>query len=725
MRKTIIVSNRLPVKITEKGGEFTLQPSEGGLATGLGSIYREGNNIWLGWPGLEISEPKQQEKITKQLRQMNLVPVFLTQDEINNYYEGFSNETLWPVFHYMAVYARYEQSYWDAYYQVNKKFRDSVMQVVEQGDTIWIHDYHLLLLPGMLRAEMPEISIGFFNHIPFPSYELFRLIPWRAELIEGMLGADLLGFHTFDDTRHFLNAASRILPVNTSSNVVSYNDRAVVVETFPMGIDFDKYSSLAKDPAVKLHLQNLRENFQQEKIVLSIDRLDYSKGILQRLQAFEMLLQMYPEYVDKVVLYMIVVPSRDTVPQYKELRDEIDKQVGNINARFRTLGWHPVQYFYRSFPVQVLSALYNFADICLVTPMRDGMNLVTKEYVASRNNNDGVLILSEMAGASKELSDAIIVNPNNIGAITQAIVDALNMPLPEQQRRMKQMRQIVSKFNIHHWVKLFMTRLQEVNGMQQDMLARRVNQETAVMIRQQYRQAKKRIIFLDYDGTLVGFQTNIDMASPDPDLYQLLRELASVPGNDIVMISGRKHETLGEWLGHLPLDLIAEHGAWQKTREGEWYQLPGLNDKWKQEIMPILEQATDRTPGSFIEEKSYSLVWHYRKVESGLGEQRANELMGTLRYYTVEKGLQILPGDKVIEVKNIEINKGKAALSWLNHKKYDFIMALGDDVTDEDIFKVMPPKAITIKVGSQVSAAQYYLRSPHEVRHLLRTLKQL
>lgn len=723
MRKTIIVSNRLPVKITEKDGEFALQASEGGLATGLGSIYREGNNIWLGWPGLEISDPKQQEKITKQLRQMNLMPVFLTQEEINNFYEGFSNETLWPVFHYMSVYARYDQGYWDAYYQVNKKFRDIVMQVAEQGDIIWIHDYQLLLLPGMLRAEMPEISIGFFNHIPFPSYELFRLIPWRAELIEGMLGADLMGFHTFDDTRHFLNAASRILPVNTSANIVSYNDRAVVVETFPMGIDYNKFSVLGQDPEVKHQLQNLRENFQHERMVLSIDRLDYSKGILQRLQAFELLLQLHPKYVGKVVLYMIVVPSRDTVPQYKELRDEIDKLVGNINARFRTLSWHPVQYFYRSFPVEVLSALYNYADICLVTPMRDGMNLVSKEYVASRNNNDGVLILSEMAGASKELIDAIIVNPNNIGAITRAIVDALNMPLPEQQRRMKLMRQVVSKFNINHWVKLFMTRLEEVNQMQQNMLARRVNQETAVMIRQHYRQSKRRIIFLDYDGTLVGFQTNIDMAAPDPDLYQLLRELASVPGNDIVMVSGRKHETLGEWFGHLPLDLIAEHGAWQKTKEGEWYQLPGLTDKWKQEILPMLELATDRTPGSFVEEKSYSLVWHYRKVESGLGELRANELMNTLRYYTQEKGLQVLPGDKVIEVKNIEINKGKAALSWLNHKKYDFIMAMGDDVTDEDIFKALPPKAITIKVGSQVSAAQYYLRSHHEVRHLLRTLK--
>ncbi|CAL1518276.1 bifunctional alpha,alpha-trehalose-phosphate synthase (UDP-forming)/trehalose-phosphatase [Chitinophaga sp. MM2321] len=724
MRKTIIVSNRLPVKITEKDGEFSLQASEGGLATGLGSIYREGNNIWIGWPGQDIGDPKQQEKVMKQLKQMNLMPVYLTQEEINNFYEGFSNETLWPVFHYMAVYAHYEQTYWDAYEQVNRKFRDIILQVAEPGDIIWIHDYQLLLLPGMIRAEMPEISVGFFQHIPFPSYELFRLIPWRTEILEGMLGADLMGFHTFDDTRHFLNAASRLLPVTTTANVVSYNDRAIVVETFPMGIDYNKYASLGSDPEVLEQLQNLKENFQQDRLILSIDRLDYSKGILQRLQAFELLLQMHPEYIGKVVLYMIVVPSRDTVPQYKELRDEIDKQVGNINARFRTLSWHPVQYFYRSFPVEVLSALYNYADICLVTPMRDGMNLVSKEYVASRNNNDGVLILSEMAGASKELIDAIIVNPNNIGAITRAIVDALNMPLEEQERRMKQMRQVVSKFNINHWVKLFMTRLDEVNIMQQNMLARRVNQETAVLIRQQYKQSKRRIIFLDYDGTLVGFQPDIDQAAPDADLYHLLRELAAVPGSDVVMISGRKHETLGEWFGHLPLDLIAEHGAWQKTKEGEWYQLPGLTDKWKEEIIMMMEQCTDRTPGSFIEEKSYSLAWHYRKVESGLGELRANELMNTLRYYTVEKALQVLPGDKVIEVKNIEINKGKAALSWLHHKKYDFIMAMGDDVTDEDIFKALPAKAITIKVGSQVSAARYYLRSHHEVRHLLRTLKK-
>ena len=722
MSKTIIVSNRLPVKIAEKDGEFVLAPSEGGLATGLGSIYRNGNNVWIGWPGLVVPEQKDQDNIRQQLADMNLMPVYLEQEEINNFYEGFSNETLWPVFHYMAVYARYEQTYWDAYYRVNEKFRDLILSVAQPDDVIWIHDYQLLLLPGMIRQALPDVSIGFFLHIPFPSFELFRLIPWRAELLEGMLGADLLGFHTFDDSRHFINAVTRILPINASANVLMVNDRAVIAETFPMGIDYDKYASMVGDMEVQQQLQQLEENFHGIKMILTIDRLDYSKGILQRLQAFELFLQLYPEYAEKVVLYMIVVPSRDNVPQYIALRDEIDKLVGGINARFRTINWHPVHYFYRSFPIETLSALYNFADICLVTPMRDGMNLVSKEYVASRTQNNGVLILSEMAGASKELIDALIVNPNNIGAITRAIEEALIMPLPEQYRRMKQMRQVVAKFNISHWVKLFMDRLQEVKQIQQSMLARRLSLDMQLHVQQAYKKAGRRAIFLDYDGTLVGFNVNIDLASPDQELYQLLRSLTADPANEVIMISGRKHETLSEWLGHLRLDLIAEHGAWQKKQKGKWHKLPGLNDQWKQEIYPILDTYTDRTPGSFIEEKSYSLVWHYRKVEAGLGELRANELMGTLRYYTSDKGLQVLPGDKVIEVKNVEINKGRAALSWLHDNHFDFVMAIGDDHTDEDIFKALPENAITIKVGSQVSAARYYLRNFQEVRQFLTTL---
>lgn len=723
MSKTIIVSNRLPVKLIDNNGEFSFVPSEGGLATGLGSIYKQSGNVWVGWPGMEVNEEETRNRISTELDTKNLKPVFLTQDEINQYYEGFSNEVLWPVFHYMPTYARYQQTYWDCYLSVNKKFADVVTEVAEAGDIIWIHDYQLLLLPGLIRSILPDITIGFFQHIPFPSYELFRLIPWRAELLEGMLGADLIGFHTFDDARHLVQSTRRLMPsVITSSNEINYNNRSVVVESFPMGIDSQKFNQLLTTAAVQEHIETLQKMFGNTKLILSIDRLDYTKGILQRLQAFELFLQENEDYVGRIVLYMIVVPSRDTVPQYRELRDEIDKFVGNINARYRTMEWQPVFYFYRSFPIEELSALFASADICLVTPMRDGMNLVCKEYVASRNNEDGVLILSEMAGASKELVDAVIVNPNNIVSIANAITEAIKMSHEEQTRRMKMMRDVVIKFNIYHWVKLFMNKLSEVKEMQQSMYAKRINSSTRYNIKQQFASAVHRIIFLDYDGTLVDFKANIELAAPDDDLYALLKQLASDTANRVVIVSGRSATFLEKWFGDIDVDVIAEHGAWTKTGDNNWQSIPGLNAAWKKDFYPVLESFTDRTPGAFIEEKDFSLVWHYRKVEESLGELRTGELMNTLRYLAEDKGLQLLPGNKVVEIKNIEINKGKAVTTFLQDSDYDFIMAIGDDHTDEDIFKSIPPEAVTIKVGSQVSAARFYIGNYVEVRTFLKEL---
>ncbi|ETZ22559.1 bifunctional alpha,alpha-trehalose-phosphate synthase (UDP-forming)/trehalose-phosphatase [Pedobacter sp. V48] len=719
--KTIILSNRLPVKITEQNGEYILRSSEGGLATGLGSVYKQGNNVWIGWPGIDVPKERQGE-VKKLLASLNLIPVFLTTDEINLYYEGFSNEILWPVFHYLTTYANFEQDYWDSYKSVNEKFKDAAIEAVNDGDTIWIHDYQLLLLPCLIRREKPLVTIGFFQHIPFPSYEIFRLIPWREELISGMLGADLLGFHTFDDVRHFLSAASRLSTSKLSDNVIIHKDRQVVVEAFPMGIDADKFEELTKHAKVAKHSASFKASQKGLKIILTIDRLDYSKGIIQRLQALELLLQLHPEYKEKIALYMIVVPSRDTVPKYKELRDHIDQLVGNINARFRTIDWVPIHYFYRSFSVEFLSALYSTADICLVTPMRDGMNLVSKEYVASRTNNDGVLVLSEMAGASKELNDALIVNPNNIGDIMRAIVRAIDMPIEEQNARMSSMRHIVKKFNIHLWVKNFMDKLKEVKQLQESLLTKHAVQPVKDQIAVDYKKSKDRYIFLDYDGTLVGFHGDIDKASPDQELYDILNKLSSDPANRVILISGRRYQTLQQWFGHLNLDMIAEHGAWQKQLNEEWKALPLLTDKWKQEVKAVLDTYTDRTPGSFIEEKSYSLVWHYRKVEKGLGELRANEIINHLRLFIADKGLQMMPGNKVIEFKNIEVNKGKAAQNWLYNQNPDFIIALGDDHTDEDIFKALPPEAYTIKVGSNISAARYYLRDFKEVREMLRSL---
>lgn len=719
--KTIIISNRLPVKITEEDGAYKLSPSEGGLATGLGSVYKSGNNIWIGWPGIEIPADRHDE-VREKLAALNLIPVFLTNEEISLYYEGFSNEILWPVFHYLVTYANYEQIYWDYYKIVNRKFKDVVLKHLNLGDTIWVHDYQLLVLPQLIRAEQRQVTIGFFQHIPFPSFEIFRLIPWREELIEGMLGADLLGFHTFDDARHFLSAASRLSSSHLSDNILIYRNRQIVVEAFPMGIDARKFERLTRSEKVAKFTASFKASLRNVKTILSIDRLDYSKGILQRLQAYELLLQLYPEYIGKLALYMIVVPSRDTVPKYKELKDQIDQLVGNINARFRTINWVPVHYFYRSFSVEFLSAIYGTADICLVTPMRDGMNLVSKEYVASRAQQDGVLILSEMAGASKELHDALIVNPNNIGDIMQAIVQAINMPAEEQHARMKNMQNVVTKFDIHLWVKNFMDKLKEVKIMQDSLHTRHAVESVRAQIAADYAKAEDRYIFLDYDGTLVGFKGDINQAAPDEELYSILKRLTDDPANRVVLISGRKYETMQEWFGHLGLDMIAEHGAWQKYKDSEWKPLPLLTDRWKQEVKTVLDTYTDRTPGSFIEEKSYSLVWHYRKVEEGLGELRANEILNHLRMIIADKGLQMMRGNKVIEFKNIEVNKGKAAQNWLYGNDPDFILALGDDDTDEDIFKALSQEAYTIKVGSNISAARYYLKDYNEVRELLKDL---
>ena len=719
--RTIIISNRLPVKIIEENNEYTYIPSEGGLATGLGDVYKGDNSIWIGWPGIEIPLHRQPEVIEK-LAELNLYPVFLTQEEINLFYEGFSNEVLWPVFHYLVTYANYEQSYWDAYQKVNEKFASAALNLVNENDKIWVQDYQLLLLPGLLRTQSPLAIIGFFQHIPFPSYEIFRLIPWRVELLNGLIGADLIGFHTYDDARHFISTATRLLPVNAISNVLVNKERQIVVEAFPMGIDFEKFDELANSETVIKDVKEFEDSHQDLTTILSIDRLDYSKGIFERLMAFELLLQAHPEYIEKISLYMVVVPSRDTVAQYKELKELIDQTVGKINSKYRTVEWNPIYYFYRSFPIETLSTFYATADICLVTPMRDGMNLVSKEYIATRTDETGVLILSEMAGSSKELTEAIIVNPNNLGDIMQAIVDGINMPADEQKKRMKIMRATVKKFNVKHWVNNFMQKLNEVKEYQNSLSTKHAIKNSSSLILSRYEKANDRVFFLDYDGTLVGFAGNIDDAKPDEELYNLLHKLIEDLKNKIVIVSGRQHHTLENWFGHLPVDLIAEHGAWHRTHGDQWHSLPLLTDQWKQDINVILETYTNRTPGSFIEEKSYSLVWHYRKVEEGLGKLRANEITSHLKMLAADKGLQLMPGNKVIEFKNVEVNKGKATLNWLYGKNPDFIMALGDDHTDEDIFKVLPDDAITIKIGSNLSEAKYFLTDHKEVRKLLWSL---
>ncbi|WP_339874461.1 bifunctional alpha,alpha-trehalose-phosphate synthase (UDP-forming)/trehalose-phosphatase [uncultured Algoriphagus sp.] len=722
MSKTIIVSNRLPISLRHRNGRFEFKPSAGGLATGLGSIYKEGENIWIGWPGNTVDDAEQRAEIILELNELKMAPVFLSKEDVEEFYEGFSNETLWPAFHYFTQYMVYNPEHWEAYVRVNQKFCDAILKKAGPDDTIWIHDYQLMLLPQMLREVLPNATIAFFQHIPFPSYEIIRMIPWRKELLTGVCGADLIGFHTYDDMRHFLSAVGRITGLSNESGYIQAENRIINVDSFPMGIDYDKFAKQAKSKRTLRFVEEFGKQVEDQKLLLTIDRLDYSKGIPQRIQAFNQLLEQHKELHGKVSMIMIVVPSRDKVQSYKELKEEIDLLVGRINSEYSTLNWVPVHYFYRSFPFEELSAFYNMSDIALVTPLRDGMNLVCKEFVASKTDQTGVLILSEMAGASKELQDAILVNPNDRQGVVDAIYNALSMPETEQVTRMKSMQESLKKYDVFQWVKVFMDRLEHVKQKQEELTSKDVDAKVMNEIQASFKNAKNAVLFLDYDGTLTGFHSDPQKANPDAELRAIVKDLSALA--QVVIISGRDKDTLGEWFEGQNIDMIAEHGVWVKKKEdqGNWELYAEVEDSWKDDIRKVMEYYVLRTPGAFIEEKHHSLVWHYRKVESGLGDLRMRELFSHLKYMARGYNLQVLEGNMVLEIKRPDINKGRAATAMMKGMEYDFILAIGDDWTDEDTFKAMPKNAYSIRVGYAYTQANYNIKSFRQVRQLLQKL---
>jgi trehalose 6-phosphate synthase/phosphatase len=726
MPKTIIVSNRLPITIGKAEGKLHFTPSAGGLATGLGSMYKQGNNLWLGWTGHHDHPEEERDTIREALLSDRMAPVFLSKEEVKDYYEGFSNRTIWPLFHYFTEYAIYDPKLWEAYCRVNQKFCDAIMAYAEPTDTFWIHDYQLLLLPQLLRQRLPEATIGFFQHIPFPSYEIFRQLPWREALLEGLLGSDLIGFHTYDDMRHFLSSVNRISGYGSTMGKIKYKNRMVGVDSFPMGIDYDKYEQAAASEETAEKVARYSESLGNQRLVLSIDRLDYTKGIKQRLNAFDMFLERYPQYMGKVSLILLVVPSRDKVDQYQQLKAELDGMVGRLNGKYSRIDWTPIHYFYRSFSFHALSALYAKCDVALITPLRDGMNLVCKEFVASKTDQRGVLILSEMAGSARELSEAILVNPNDVDEIVLALKTALEMPEEEQRQHIAEMQVKLRRYNIHRWVEVFMEQLEQMKAQQEKLNAKLLAGALAQKVLQHYRKAKHRLLFFDYDGTLQPFAKRPEMAKPDRALLGLLEAICRDPRNTVVIISGRDRATLQQWLGHLPVDMIAEHGVWSRKHGEPWKAVENLELGWKDQIRPIMELYVDRTPGSFIEEKDYSLVWHYRKADPDFGAMRARELLSNLNYLISNMDLHTMEGSKVIEIKNREVNKGRAARKWLQQAPLaDFIFAIGDDVTDEDTFHAMPPQAYTVKVGLTPSEAGLNVKSTDEVRMLLRDMAQV
>ncbi len=723
--RLILVSNRLPTKIVKGDGGIIVKPSTGGLATGLSAVYRRIPSIWIGWPGIPLEEVSwsDRRRIEETLASRNLYPVFLTKQDIEDYYYGFCNKIIWPLFHYFPEKVRYEPKYWDAYVRVNKIFAEAILQVYRPGDTIWVHDYHLMLLPEMLRRELgDDTPIGYFLHIPFPSSEIFRLLPWRREILSGVLGADLIGFHTYDYVRHFLSSVRRLLGFEHILGKIHVNGRVVKVDVFPMGIDYEGLLKILNTPGVERRCRNIRKTFKDLRIIFSIDRLDYTKGIIQRLKAYKLFLERYPEYRGKIILVLIVSPSRTGIEEYVELKKQIDELVGEINGKYATLEWCPIAYIYRYIPVEELLAFYRVAEVALITPLRDGMNLVSKEYIASKTDGDGVLILSEGAGASSELVEALVVNPNNREEVVNAIKMALEMPENEKAKRIRSMQLRIKRYNVFRWADDFLESLSEIKKEQRKLKAKILTKDAKEALISDYIKSRNRLILLDYDGTLTPLVERPDLAKPDNEVTEILRKLSETPGNEVVIVSGRDRKTLDEWFGNLDLGLIAEHGAWIKEKGSSWKIIEHIKSDWKKEIKRILELYVDRTPGSFIEEKEYSIAWHYRKASIELGEIRAKELKEILMNLVATYNLEVIEGDKVIEVRNAGISKGRAILNWLGKKKWDFILAIGDDWTDEEMFASLPKSAYTIRVGIVPSRAKFNISSPYDVRRLLKDL---
>lgn len=725
MSKLIIVSNRLPVTVERQGENFEYHKSLGGLATGLKSYHEKADSLWIGWPGINSNQldENDKEEIRKKLeKEHGCLPVFLSEEEKEDYYEGFCNNTIWPLFHYFANKVEFNPYTWEAYKHVNKKFFLMVDEVMEENDQVWVHDYHFMLLPGLIRKRYPKAQIGFFLHIPFPSNELFRLMIWRKDILEGVLGSDLVGFHTYDYVRHFLSSTRRLLGLDSHLNTLHYGERNIKVDAFPMGIDCEKFNREYTDSEYLEEMEVIQDSKKDMKLILSVDRLDYSKGIPNRLKAFDAFLELHPEYVEKVKFILIVAPSREKVHSYEKLKRDIEEMVGSINGKHSTLNWVPVWFYYKPFSQKSLIAYYRNSDVLLVTPLRDGMNLVAKEYAASRGDNEGMIVISETAGAANELGEVIRVNPRDISAIASGIKRALEMPQEEKHSINEIIQQRLRRYSVEVWASDFLTNLKSYENtlvLEEEVI--NLGQHSRKLI-EEYQKADKHLILLDYDGTLVGFTSIPNQAKPDQALRKLLTEIGENNQNTLTIVSGRDRQTLEKWLGDLPLNLVASHGLWVKKRGEDWEMTVVLEDRWKPVVHEVLQLYSDRMPGSFIEEKDYSIALHYRKCDPDLVAGKLGEIKEALLTMVQAMSLGILEGNKVLEVKDVRVNKGLAVSHLMHENAYDFILAAGDDITDEDLFAALPSHAYSVKVGFNSSRATYYVNDWKAMRSLLQEL---
>jgi trehalose 6-phosphate synthase/phosphatase len=732
--RLVIAAYRLPFKFEKQNKGFNAVQNSGGLVSAMLALSENSKKnktslteSKIAWAGLADNLPPDVSPSELTSKSFDIIPVTIAPQINDLFYGGFCNDLIWPLFHYFSEFSVFRADYYSAYVEANTLFCETLVKHIKSGDFVWIHDYQLLLLSEMIRNRLPDVTIGFFLHIPFPSFEIFRLLPrtWRESIIKGMLGADLIGFHTHDYAQHFIKTVKRTTGYECRQNLIYTPNKVVKADAFPIGIDYNKFHEACFKKKVLLEKQKISQNLQNQKLIFSVDRLDYSKGLLSKLKGYETFLEKYPKWHAKVVFNMVVVPSRDSIEQYKQMKTDIESMVGRINGKYSSLAWRPVIYQYKSLNFNELVALYDLSDVGLITPMRDGMNLVAKEFVACQTKRNGVLILSEMAGAAAEMNEALIINPADHIEMAEAILTALEMKPRDKEMRMERMQARISTYNVFTWAEDFFSQTSDIKEHQKILEVKYLTASIQSRIVSDYRKATRRALFLDYDGTLVSLTKYPEQATIDKQTLKIIKDLAGDIKNEIVIISGRGKDFLEKQFKGVHVTLVAEHGYFIRKPGRKWIAAYEPDERWKESVRPILTEYVNRCYGTFIEEKTGSIAWHYRNADSDFALLRLNELKDQLadiiRYKT---DFEILEGNKILEIKSGKYDKGQAAGSIIQNENFDFIMAAGDDITDEDVFRALPETAYTIRIGLKPSFAGYNIKEFPILLKLLKTLAE-
>jgi trehalose 6-phosphate synthase/phosphatase len=710
-RPVVVVSNRLPFTFHRGSRGIERRPSTGGLVSALEPVVSRRGGTWVGWPGLEI---KARERVSTRAKNYKVEPVLLSDSEVTRYYHGLSNRTLWPLCHSLPALARFERKDWQSYEKINERFARVTAENARKGELIWVHDYHLMLVPEYLRQFAPRQRLAFFLHIPFPPHDIFRLCPWDRQLLRGLLACDLIGFHVQSYASNFFDCVERLLGarVDRKAMVVELGDRISQVGVFPIGIDFDLFDRKARE------VHDVQDQ-GGERFVLGVDRLDYTKGIPERIRAFERLLELHPRYREEVVLLQLAVPSRSQVAEYRGLKRSIDELVGRVNGRFATANWSPIRYLYRSISRDRLIALYREAAVGLVTPMRDGMNLVAKEFVASQVDDPGVLVLSRMAGAAETMHEALLVNPFDLDGTAEAIHRALTMDLDERASRMASLRRREKRDNVEAWVDRFLESAEQSRATIQPLSDSEIHSWLSSFLRD-----LPLFLFLDYDGTITPLREHPSKATMSREMRKVLESCVERNDTDVAVVSGRSLADVAKMVNHPDVIYAGNHGL---EIEG-----PGLEAFHHEDLVHYRRRADAlatelkavEADGAWTEAKGPTLTYHYRQVPEA---KRAASVEAVRRIMT-EAGYQPRDAHLAVEARPpIGWDKGRAVLhilrslygrSWSEQVR---VIYVGDDQTDEDAFRFLAGLAITFRVGKAetLTAAARRLPNVDAVRAVL------